>query len=134
MISFIREYRFDVARFDLIMPVPLSATRMRERGYNQARLLGAEIAAAFVIPLAGNHLARVRHTQPQALLDEKQRWTNIQGAFRIRNSTAVKGRSILLVDDLLTTGATASEAARALKDAGAGTVGVLTLAITHERT
>ncbi|MBI5150764.1 MAG: ComF family protein [Candidatus Omnitrophica bacterium] len=134
MVSFIREYRLDIGQFDLVMPVPLAPTRLRERGYNQARLLAAEIAAAFVIPLDGNHLARVRHTQTQSLLDEKQRWTNIRGAFRIRNLAAVKDKNILLVDDLLTTGATASEAARALKDAGAGTVGVLTLAITAERT
>lgn len=136
MISFIKEYGLDTGQFDAIVPIPLSSTRSRERGYNQARLLAQELAREFSIPLApeGNHLRRVRHTDPQSFLDEKQRWTNIKGAFTIRKLKNLQHQNILLIDDLLTTGATASEAARVLKDAGAGTVGVLTLAITAERT
>ncbi|MBI5024709.1 MAG: ComF family protein [Candidatus Omnitrophica bacterium] len=136
MISFIKEYGLDTGQFDAIVPIPLSSTRSRERGYNQAQLLAQELAREFSIPLApeGNHLRRVRHTGPQSFLDEKQRWTNIKGAFTIRKLNNLKHKNILLIDDLLTTGATASEAARVLKDAGAGTVGVLTLAITAERT
>jgi len=133
MISFIKEYSLDAGQFDVIIPIPLSSTRSRERGYNQARLLAKELAKEFSIPLAENQLRRIRHTDPQSLLDEKQRWTNIKGAFTIRKLETFQRKNILLVDDLLTTGATASEAARMLKDAGAGTVGVLTLAITAER-
>ena len=134
MISFIKEYSLDAGQFDVIIPIPLSSTRSRERGYNQARLLAKELAKEFSIPLAENQLRRIRHTDPQSLLDEKQRWTNIKGAFTIRKLKNLRHKNILLIDDLLTTGATASEAARVLKDAGAGTVGVLTLAITGERT
>ncbi len=134
IVSFIKEYDLDIAQFDVIVPIPLSSTRSRERGYNQAQLLAQELAKAFSIPLAENNLQRIRHTDPQSLLDEKQRWTNIKGAFTIRKLKNLRRKNILLVDDLLTTGATASEAARTLKDAGVGTVGVLTLAITAERT
>jgi len=133
MISYIKEYTLDMGQFDAIVPIPLSATRLRERGYNQARLLAEELAREFSIPLVENHLRRVRHTGPQSFLDEKQRWTNIKGAFTIRKLKNFERKNILLIDDLLTTGATASEAARVLKNAGAGTVGVLTLAITAER-
>lgn len=136
MISFIKEYGLDTGQFDAIVPIPLSSTRSRERGYNQAQLLAQEIAGEFSIPLApeGNHLRRIRHTDPQSFLDEKQRWTNIKGAFTIRKLRNLRHKNILLIDDLLTTGATAAEAARVLKTAGAGIVGVLTLAITEERT
>ncbi len=133
MASFIRTYGLDIAQFDIIVPIPLSPTRLRERGYNQARLLGEGMAREFSLPLSVNHLIRRRHTQPQTLLDEKERWTNMEGAFTIEHSKILKQRNILIVDDLLTTGATASEAARTLKEAGAGTVGVLALAITAER-
>ena len=134
MISYIKEYDLDIGQFDAIVPIPLSSTRSRERGYNQAQLLARERAKEFSIPMGENHLRRIRHTAPQSLLDEKQRWTNIKGAFTIRKLKNLRHKNILLIDDLLTTGATASEAARVLKDAGAGTVGVLTLAITGERT
>ncbi len=133
MISFIKGYDLDIGQFDAIVPIPLSSTRLRERGYNQAHLLAKELAQAFSIPVEENHLRRARHTGPQSFLDEKQRWTNIKGAFTIRKLKNLQHKNILLIDDLLTTGATASEAARVLKDAGAGTVGVLTLAITAER-
>lgn len=133
MISFIKEYDLDIGQFDAIVPVPLSSTRSRERGYNQAQLLALELAKEFSIPMEENQLRRTLHTAPQSLLDEKQRWTNIKGAFTIRKLKNLRRKNILLVDDLLTTGATASEAARVLKSAGAGTVGVLTLAITAER-
>ena len=133
MASFVREYELDIGQFEAIVPIPLSSTRLRERGYNQAQLLARELAKGFSLPLAQNYLLRTRHTRPQTFLDEKQRWTNIKGAFTIRKPNALKRKNILLIDDLLTTGATASEAARVLKSAGAGTVGILTLAITAER-
>ena len=80
--------------------------------------------------LSLKNLVRIRNTQHQTLLNEKERWTNIRDAFRIKNPIEFSGKNILIVDDLLTTGATASEAAHTLKNAGAKTVGILTLAIT----
>lgn len=129
--GFIQRYHLDIAQFDCLMPVPLAGARLRERGYNQALLLAQGIGKRFSIPLETKQLIRVRHTRPQSLLEEKERWTNIRGAFRIKHLNAVKGRNILIIDDLLTTGATTSAAADVLKRAAAGTVGVLTLAITH---
>ncbi len=131
MIDFIKRYSFDIHQFDCLMPIPLSITRLRERGFNQSQLLAEKIANAFDLPLSLNNFCRSRHTKSQTLLfSQKERWTNIHGAFRIKHSNQLLNKNILLIDDLLTTGATASEAARTLKNSGAKTVGVLTLAIT----
>jgi ComF family protein len=131
MIDFLETYRLDIRQFDEIVPIPLFPSRLRERGYNQSLLLAEEIGRKYKIRLSRNALTRVRETEHQTLLSEKERWTNISGAFRIKNPAKFSGKNILIIDDLLTTGATASEAARTLKDAGAKTVGILTLAITE---
>lgn len=130
MIDFVQNYHLDIRQFDQIVPIPLFHSRLRERGYNQSQLLAEPIGQRYKIPLLHNTLIRVRETEHQTLLSEKERWTNIRGAFRIKYPERVYSKNILIIDDLLTTGATASEAARSLKDAGAKTVGVLTLAIT----
>jgi len=130
MIKFIKTHNFDIAQFDYLMPIPLFPTRQRERGYNQSYLLAQLIGQHFDIPLSTKSLKRVHHTETQTRFTQKERWTNIHDAFRIKNSAEIDGKNILLLDDLLTTGATSSEAARTLKKSGAQTVGVLTLAIT----
>ena len=128
--NFLEIYRMDIEQFDIIVPIPLFSTRLRERGYNQSRLLAGHISAHYHIDLSTTHLIRVRNTEHQTGLCEKERWTNIRGAFRIVHSDAISGKNILIIDDLFTTGATVSQAAGVLKKAGARTVGVLTLAIT----
>jgi len=130
ILQFIQLYNLDIGQFDIIVPIPLHLSRYRERGYNQSLLLAGPVAGHFGIDLDAHALIRTRPTSPQATLSEKERWTNIRGAFRIRNPSRYYGKNILIVDDLLTTGATASEAAHAFKRIGTGTVGVLTLAIT----
>jgi len=130
MIDFIEIYRFDINQFDVIIPIPLFVSRLRERGYNQSRLLAQEISQKYRISLSADNLTRIRNTEHQTLLSEKERWTNIVGAFRIKDPAKFFGKNILIIDDLLTTGATASEAALTLKNAGTKTVGILTLAIT----
>jgi predicted amidophosphoribosyltransferase len=100
--------------------------RYRERGYDQATLLAAEVAKALRRPLGDSFLTRVRATIRQVGLSEGDRDTNVHGAFAA--SERVTGRSLVLVDDVLTTGATAREGARVLKAAGAVQVFVLTLA------
>jgi len=129
IIRFVDKYYLDIHQFDLVMPIPLSTTRHRERGYNQAHLLAVAITQEYSLNLSIHNLTRIRHTKNQSLLSRKERWTNITGAFRINNPISINNQSILLIDDLLTTGATASEAALTLKQCGAKTVGVLTLAI-----
>ena len=126
---FIQKYFLDINQFDMISPIPLSFARKRERGFNQSQFLAESLANSFNINLHLNNLVRARNTKSQTSLPQKERWTNIHEAFRIKHPAQCLGKSILLIDDLLTTGATASEAARTFKEAGAKTVGVFRLAI-----
>jgi ComF family protein len=128
--DFVQTYGLDIQQFDCIVPIPLHPTRLRERGYNQALLLAKPIAREYGIPLSADNLVRARNTKQQTLLSKKERWTNIHRAFRIKYSAGFFKKNVLIIDDLLTTGATVSEAAGTLKCAGAKTVGVLTWAIT----
>jgi len=131
--KFIKKYNLDIQQFDMITPIPLFHARFRERGYNQAELLASSIAKHYNLPLNKKCISRIKNTKTQTLLGQKERWTNTNKAFRINNSKfqkdKIKNKSILLIDDLLTTGATASACAQVLKNDGAKTVGVLTLAI-----
>ena len=131
LLSFIEKYSLDMSAYDIIVPVPLHPTRLRERGYNQTELLTETLSKTFNLIIASKNLSRIRHTKNQALLGKKERWTNIQGAFKINDPSGFQKKSVLIVDDLFTTGATASEAARLLKKAGAAKVDVLTLSIAY---
>jgi len=111
-------------RAELVCPLPLHPTRLLRRGYDQAALLAREAARRFGLPLE-HLLVRARPTAPQVGRDRRARAHNVAGAFRAAGE--VRGRSICLVDDVLTTGATAGEAARALYAAGARRVEVRTL-------
>lgn len=113
---------------DALVPVPLHPARLAERGFNQAELLLAPCRSAWGLPVLGHALVRTRATLPQTDLDAEARRANVRDAFRVRRPAEVAGRRLLLVDDVLTTGATAGSAARALRAAGATAVGVLALA------
>lgn len=128
MINFIREYRLPVGYIDLVTPIPLHRSRLREREFNQARVLAEHIAREFNKVIDNNILIRHRHTLTQTELGIKERFTNIKGCFSLKKGVSLKNKNILLVDDVLTTGATTSEAAKTLKEAGAAIVFVLTLA------
>jgi ComF family protein len=110
---------------DVLVPIPLHPRRLRQRGYDQAKILAAGASRRFGLPLAGL-LVRVRETGQQVGRDRTSRERSVLGAFRARGP--VQGTRICLVDDVLTTGATASAAAAALLDAGAARVEVRTLA------
>ena len=129
MIDFVEQHGLRLNQFDLIVPVPLSSTRQRERGYNQSQLLAEHIGLKHALKLSTHNLIRIRHTSFQARISVKERWTNIHGAFKINHPLKFKNKSVLVIDDLFTTGATVSEVARVLKESGAKEVGVLTLAI-----
>jgi ComF family protein len=128
LIDFIKKYDLPVGYVDYLVPMPLHRAKLREREFNQAQILCREVGAAFGKPLLENNLFRYRATGSQASLEPHQRFLNVRGSFAVTEKQSVAGRNILLIDDVLTTGATASEAAQALKDAGANIVFVLTLA------
>lgn len=109
-----------------IVPVPLAADRRRARGFNQAEEL-ARVLAEVTGGRLDTRLARVRATRPQVGLDREARRANVRDAFAWRGE-ALRGRRVLLVDDVMTTGATAEACAVALKAAGAGWVGLVTVA------
>ena len=113
---------------DSIMPVPLHRSRLRQRGFNQALLLADPLSRAIDISLSYDNLWRVRPTRPQVELSGEDRIKNVAGAFALRRPFEVSGLSILLVDDVFTTGATLNECANVLKNAGASSVTALTLA------
>ena len=113
--------------FDALVPVPLHPRRRRERGYNQSELLTRCVARQLTLPCCEG-LARVRPTAPQVGLTDSQRQENVRNAFRCCNAGQISGRRILLVDDVMTTGATVASAAQALLDGGALRVSVLTVA------
>ena len=111
---------------DALIPVPLARERERERGFNQATLLARRIGRRLGAPTRPGWLVRTRSTRPQSDLSAAERRANVRGAFRATDRVA--GRHLLLIDDILTTGATLEACARALREAGARRVGVLTVA------
>jgi ComF family protein len=114
-----------VADADLLVPVPLHPKRIKNRGFNQALFLARAFPEA---ALAREAVVRTRHTVPQVGLNPKERRDNVKGAFAVPDPELVKGKSVLLIDDLLTTGSTVKECARVLRRARARRVEVLTVA------
>jgi ComF family protein len=119
-------------RFDVVVPMPLHWRREWQRGFNQSALLARATARRCGIPMV-NAVRRTRATATQAGLSNARRRENVAGAFRVRKTALVEGRRILLIDDVMTTGATASACALALKRAGAKSVTLLALARVDRR-
>jgi len=119
--------RLEGVQFDLVVPVPLHPARQRERGFNQAALIAEAMGKRVPAPIRPV-LERVRYTTTQTAFDRSERMENLHGAFRLRKKGNVRGLRVLLIDDVLTTGATLSECARVLKEAGAITVHAATAA------
>ncbi len=125
------ENNLDCRSIDVISWIPLSKKRLRQRGYDQARLLAEEIAAKTGLPCR-QLLQKIKNNSAQSLTrDAKQRRENVAGVYALDDGADVSGLRILLVDDVVTTGATMSEAARILRKAGAKSVFGVTLA-RHE--
>jgi len=111
----------------LVLPVPLSPQRFRERGYNQAALLARGFAELAGLPYTQSGATRVRHTATQVGLSARGRWENLTGAFRAE-ARVVAGRGVILIDDVCTTGSTLRACAESLMAAGAAAVWGLTVA------
>ncbi len=117
-----------IAAADAVTPVPLHRWRLFTRRYNQSGLLASEIAANAGLAFEPDLLVRTRNTKSQGRLGRLGRFENVRGAFAVRAAREVAGRRIILIDDVMTTGATVNACAATLKRAGAASVVVLTLA------
>lgn len=128
--SYARAHAADLhgLRFDGILPVPMHPLRRRLRGYNQSERLAQIVGAELSLPLLSDTLIRIRPTRPQVGLTGEARRTNLQGAFAVRGAEAVRGKTLLLIDDVVTTGSSLYECTLTLKAAGAKAVYALTLA------
>lgn len=103
----------------LIIPIPLSKERFRKRGFNQAAVIAHSFSKIIELPVLETVLARIKHTDPQSKTENKKtRLENVQGAFMVTDQKMIQGKKIILIDDVSTTGATLTSAARTLKDSG----------------
>lgn len=118
--------QFRIERYDALLPVPLHPIRLKRRGYNQSLLLAREVARRYSVPVAQGMLKRTRDSIPQVELSGRTREENVKGIFSIEGDPTEK--TLLLIDDVLTTGATAHECARTLLRGGAKRVDVLAIA------
>ena len=112
----------------VLVPVPLFRKQKRRRGFNQAELIAQELSRFFQIPLEAANLIKIRKTKSQARLNKEQREVNLKNSFALKNPAVIAGRKIILIDDVITTGATLEECAKALKQAGAKQVWGLAVA------
>lgn len=126
------QHRFDegLRRPDWLIPVPLAKKRLRQRGFNQAAMLANWLGARLNLPVDERVIRRVKETPAQQGLDAKARKRNLASAFAIRDATAILGKHLALIDDVLTTGSTAGVLAGLLLKAGARSVDVYCLART----
>jgi ComF family protein len=113
---------------DLIIPVPLHPQRLRWRGFNQSALLARQISRIYAVPMDPFLLRRIKETPAQTQLNEEERRRNVRGAFALAAGGAIENKSVLLIDDVYTSGATVNECSRTLRKSGAEQVFVLTLA------
>jgi ComF family protein len=116
---------------DVVIPVPLHWWRRFRRGYNQSEAIAFRLASQMRLPCRPGWLRRIRHTPQQTSQTPSERKENVRGAFRARSWARLRGKAVLLVDDVLTSGTTCNEAARALRAAGAARIVVAVLARSH---
>lgn len=118
----------NIKRYDIIVPVPLSKKREKERGYNQSGLIAKEISKKTNIKMDKRCLRKIKNAVAQSTLNKEDRYINIEGAYRVNDSKNIQNKSILLIDDIYTTGSTVNECSKIMLQAGTKKVGVLTIA------
>lgn len=116
---------------DCVVAVPLSAKRKRKRGYNQAELIAEELSSRLKLPLIDGALVKTKENKPQTKLTKREREENVRGVYEVTSPEAFKGRRVLVVDDVMTTGATLGEVSRILYKAKARSVEALTYCSTR---
>jgi ComF family protein len=116
-------------KFDLIIPIPLHQLKKAERGYNQAYYIAKGVGKIFKVKVSDRIVKRIKYTESQTTMNLNEREENISGAFKVKWNTQVRGKNILLLDDVITTGATISECGKILLEAGASKVYAASVAI-----
>ncbi len=114
--------------YDIILPVPIHRKRKQKRGYNQSELIAKEVAKNTNIEYSNKVLIKIVDTVPQSTLNQSQRMENVLGIYEVINSQNINQKRILLIDDIYTTGSTVNECSKILKQNGARTIDVLTIA------
>lgn len=123
LIAHARQWHMPFPRTAIIIPIPLHSARMRERGFNQSEEIGKLFAASFKLSYRGDILQRTKYVQSQvACADFRERRKNITGVFTAHKTAEIQNKTIVLVDDITTSGSTMNEAARILKEAGAKSI------------
>lgn len=117
--------------FDIVIPVPLHKIRLKDRGYNQANLLCNALKEKLKVNVDDKVLEKHTYTKAQAYLNKAERQKNLENSFKVIDKTKIKGKTVLLIDDVFTTGSTINECAKVLKSAGAKEVYSLTFAHAH---
>ena len=117
-----------IKKYDIIMPIPISKKRLKKRGYNQSAIIAKNIAKMFNIDYKDNVLVKIKDNKPQSELGQNERPYNVKGVYKFKNEQMIKHKKFLLVDDIFTTGSTANECARIVKDILTYEVGIFTIA------
>jgi len=117
-----------IKKYDIIMPIPISKKRMKQRGYNQSTLIAKNLAKMLNIEYKENVLVKIKDNKPQSELGQHERSANVKGVYKIKALRNIYIKKILLIDDIFTTGSTANECARVLKENNANSVGIFTIA------
>lgn len=117
-----------IKKYDIIIPVPIHKKRKNERGYNQSELIARKLAKNLNVELVTDSLIKQKNTLPQSTLSKKRREENVKTVYKIQNKQKIENKKIILLDDIYTTGATAEECSKILKQNGAKEILVLTIA------
>ena len=115
-------------KYDIIVPVPISKKRFKERGYNQSSILARKIAKIFDLEYNENILQKIKNNKEQSSLDKEKRNINVKDVYKIKKTKDIVDKNILIVDDIFTTGNTVNECSRVLKELHTGKIGVFTIA------
>ena len=117
-----------IKKYDIIIPVPISKKRLNTRGYNQSSLIAKNLAKELNIEYSEKILIKTKDNKPQSEMKQDTRKSNVRGVYKVINKERINNKKVLIVDDIFTTGSTADECARVLKDNNAESIGVFTLA------